>query len=113
MAATSQPPAFDVSLREVDGEAQRKQHRAAQVAFTPLKWSMDWEAALMQLLSNEAGLSFFVDWLQAEAPEDLTQLELLTSTAELHSLENDSALQALLWFRVHRKAQAARKGRVI
>jgi PAS domain S-box-containing protein len=91
MAATSQPPAFDVSLREVDGEAQRKQHRAAQVAFTRLKWSTTHEAALMELLSTEVGLASFGSWLQGQISAQ--QFELFVEMTRLEGLPEIEAVQ--------------------
>ena len=83
MQADAQPPAFDLGLRAVNVEAQRKQYQQAAVAFTRLEWSMSWDASLTMLLSQEAGRVAFTSWLQREAPEDLAQLELFTSGSQL------------------------------
>ena len=68
-------------------EAQRKQYRTSKAAFTRLRWCTSWEAALMELLSNEAGLRAFRTWLLAEGlTNDVTHLDLLTCTAEFDQL---------------------------
>jgi PAS domain S-box-containing protein len=96
MQAASQPPAFDPGLSEVTEEATNHQYRSAVVTFTRLQWSTSWEKALLDMVAHEPGLIEYSVWLQREAPEDVTQLELITkATAVVDQPISEAGPQAL------------------
>ena len=89
--AAAQPAKFDEALQKVDDAAQRKQWRASMAKFTRLVWSLDWDTSLRRLLTQPVGQMAFQQWLQNNAPMDVTALELIVEVTALDALDQEAA----------------------
>ena len=74
--AAMQPKAFNYEeATEVDQAAQRAQFKKEMIKFTRLLWSIDWETALKQLVTQPPFQQAFGGWLQQNAPSDVGALQ--------------------------------------
>eukprot|EP00966_Prymnesium_polylepis_P238626 5518504-Prymnesium_polylepis.1 len=59
--------------------------------FTRLVWSLDWDTSLRRLLTQPVGQMAFQQWLQNNAPMDVTALELIVEVTALDALDPEAA----------------------
>ena len=58
-----------------DQAAQRAQFKKEMIKFTRLLWSIDWETALKQLVTQPPFQQAFGGWLQQNSPSDVGALQ--------------------------------------
>ena len=77
-------------------EQQQKQWDSSLALFTRLLWSLDWEAALRQIVARSDCFPALTKWFAEKASEQVSLLELILVFAELSkSSEQESATKAI------------------